>query len=74
MSEKECLRFKGKYLDNEEDIQEIKITKLNESQISSNTTWSASFCGKSAGKTVRMITIVFRDTASQNERFFLGTL
>jgi hypothetical protein len=74
MPEKGCLRFKGKYLDNEKDIQEIKITKLNRSQISSNITWSASFCGKSAGTTVLKITIVFRDTASQNEQFFFGTL
>jgi len=52
MSEKECLRFKGKYLDNDEDIQEIKIRKLKRSQIFSNITWSASFSGKSEGTAV----------------------
>jgi hypothetical protein len=74
MSEKGCLRFKDKYLDNDEDIQEIKIAKLKTSQIFSNITWSASFSGKSDGKTVNVMTIVFRDTVSQNARFFFGTL
>jgi len=63
---KECLRFKGKYLDNEEDIQEIKITKLKRSQTFSTITWSASFSGKSEGTTANAMNNVFRGTASQN--------
>jgi hypothetical protein len=38
-------------LDNDEDIQEIQITKLKRIQIFSNVTWSASFSGKSEGTT-----------------------